>query len=162
MKKLLFLPLLVLALFTSCSKDDSDDNGPIFSETEQMIFGNWKMHTINEDYYNDSDEVVHNFNQSGLSNLFEYKQDGTFRYKGEEDANWSSGKYVIEEKDGKKLFVVLPASGVRADATTMYTIDKLTANELVLIDAYAGESYTKDGQTYVSARVVKSYTYEKL
>lgn len=163
MKKLLFLPLLVLALFTTGCNNDSDENGPIFSETEQLIFGNWKMHAINEDYYNDNDEVVHNFNQDGLNNLFEYKQDGTFRFKGEEDENWNNGKFVIEETDGEKKFVVLPASGNRAEATTIYTIENLTATEMVLVDAYDYASYKdENGNEVISRRVVKTYTYEKL
>src|SRR5690349_15449684 len=130
MKNFLFFPLLFLALFTITSCNDDDDTpAPVFTETEQLIHGNWRMHTINEDYFNDANEVVHSFFQDELNNQFEYKQDGTFRFKGEEDQNWGTGKYVIEESDGVKRFVVLPASGNRAEATTIYTIDKLTATE---------------------------------
>ena len=165
MKKLLFFPLILLVLFTvtSCNDDDDDTPAPVFTETEQMIFGNWKMHSFNEDYYDDNGDVVHNISQDNLNNLFEYQEDGTFRFKGEEDENWSNGKFVIEETGGEKKFVVLPASGNRAEATTIYTIETLTATEMVLIDAYDYAPYNdENGNEVISRRVVNTYNFQKL
>ncbi|WP_018478687.1 hypothetical protein [Pontibacter roseus] len=163
MKKLLFLPLLVLALFTSCSKDD-EENGPAATETEKMIFGNWKMHAYNYDYYNDNNEVVHNENRTNLDNRFEFKSDGTVRFKGEEAENWDSRKYVVEEDGTKKMIVILPANGNRAEATTIYTVENLTATDMVLTESYNFEKYGVDanGKDLISAKVEKKYEYSRM
>lgn len=162
MKKLLFLPLLLLVLFTTgCGKDDSDDNGPVFSETEQMLFGNWRMHSFNYDFYNDNDEIVHNESIENIDNRFEFKQDGTVRFKGEQAENWDSRKYEVSENGGVKTLTVMNASGGTENAS-VYTIETLTATEMVLSEAYDYETYTKDGEQHVSRRVEKTYNYSKM
>lgn len=162
MKKLLFLPLLLLVLFTitSCDSDD-EDKGPVFTETEKQIHGNWRMHTYNYDFYNDADEVVHNEKMENLDNRFEFKTDGTVRFKGEEAQNWDTRDYVVEESNGVKTLTVMNASGGRENAS-VYTIETLSATEMVLSEAYDYESYTKNGETKVSRRVEKTYKYQKL
>ena len=164
MKKLLFFPLILLALFTvtSCNDDDDSTPAPVFTETEQMIFGNWKMHSYNFDFYDDNDEVVFNENRdNNLNNLFEFKQDGTVRFKGEEAENWETRKYEVEENGGVRTMTVMNASGGRENAA-VYTIETLSATDMVLTEAYDYETYTKDGQEYVSRRVEKTYEYSKL
>lgn len=163
MKKILFFPLLFLALFTitSCNDDDDDTPTPVYTETQQMLFGNWRMHAFNEDYFNDNDEVMHNYSQQELNNLFEYKEDGTMRFKGEEDPNWGTRKYDVSESGNERTLNVYNAAGTQIE--TAYKIEKLTATEMVLVDAYDYGSYKDaDGNDVTSRRVVKTYEYSKL
>lgn len=119
------------------------------------------MHTYNYDFYNDADEVVHNEKMENLDNRFEFKTDGTVRFKGEEAQNWDTRDYVVEESNGVKTLTVMNASGGRENAS-VYTIETLSATEMVLSEAYDYESYTKNGETKVSRRVEKTYKYQKL
>jgi hypothetical protein len=163
MKKLLFFPLILLVLFTvtSCNDDDDDTPAPVFTETEQMLFGNWRMHSLNYDFFDDNDEVVHNEQATNLNNLFEFRQDGTVRFKGEEAENWDTRKYEVAENGGVRTLTVMNASG-GTDNASVYTIETLTATELVLTEAYDYETYMKDGEEHVSRRVEKTFEYSKL
>lgn len=162
MKKLLFFPLLFLALFTVTSCDDDSDNPtptPTLTETEQNLFGNWKMNSFEEKYYDESGTVIHTSGDVQNS-LFEYKEDGTLRYKIGEDPSWNTRKYDLEQESSPKMLNVYNAAGTEVEIA--YRIEKLTATEMVLVHEYNNATYEIDGAPYEAARVTKTYNYTKL
>lgn len=159
MKKLLFLPLLFIALFamTSCDKDDPTPEQPTI---EQTLYGNWKMNSEDYKYYDASGAVIHTTGQSDLNNVFEYKSDGTVRFKIGEDPTWYTRKYDLEKDGSPQMLNVYNPAGDEVEIA--YKIQSLTATEMVLVHEYdENVTYEKDGVNYDAARAVKTYNYTK-
>jgi hypothetical protein len=163
MKKLLFLPLLFLALFTITSCDsDSDTPEPIsgLTETEKNLYGTWKMDSEDYKYYDENGQEIHATGQTGLNNMFEYKDDGTVRFKIGEDPTWNTRKYDLEQDSNPKMLNVYNGAGDEVEIA--YRIEKLTSSEMVLVHEYdENVMYEVNGEEFEAAKAVKTYNYTK-
>ncbi|MGV3508587.1 MAG: lipocalin family protein [Sphingobacteriaceae bacterium] len=147
MKNLKFLVLLFIATsvgFTSCKKDDGED------DAKANIIGKWSLtKEVWKQYLNG--QVVDEGSSNSNTNewVIEFKSDGTYQGYDEGDLD-EEGTYSIQN-DGKKLVL----NSKHDDEDEAVTINSLNSTEMVL---YFEDTETTGNQTL---KYTTEETYKK-
>ena len=143
MKKLFLLCLIVAAAaFVSCSEKEGD-----VTVNNENLVGRWDLYkTIVED----GDEVrVEEGYEDEVRQIYEFNADGTGKdiYSEYERGEWYEDvinfTYTLHEN---KIYIVYEEDEEFGSHAFSFTIEKLTANEMVFIDIYEED----DGEMHIS------------
>lgn len=143
MKKVMFLVMVAVMPFISCSSDDDSSNGG-----QDAIVGKWRESKFTEKYYEDDvlrDTVVSLPTSTDYYEV-EFKADRTF-------TNLESDSYINE--NGEEIVETISGGGtyeIKGDSIILIYLDE---------ESEAGETYSENAKFSISENILTFHTSDE-